>query len=120
MEEFDPKKHSIDPIEDVRRERAAQDEKWGGLEHDKDHDHRAWFAFMLQKMGDAQRAVEKGNFRTYRERMVQTAALAVAAVRVCDAWNPPPCPHPARRGTHEWYMSKDYDRCRACGAVWIG
>lgn len=71
----------------VIEERQRQDAKWGGPEHDDAEPPMAWvdyvtryasWAGMMALMGGAEGKAK------YRRRMMQTAALAVAAVEAYD------------------------------------
>lgn len=76
-----------DALSDVAAERKRQDEKWGGPEHDDRkspndfvqhvQDYAGW-ARVMAGMGGTEGA------NKYRKRMVQVAALAVAAVEAMD------------------------------------
>lgn len=73
---------------EVRLERQRQNNKWGGPKHDDKHVYREWPAFILEYAAKAMRDdpqdegyIEPANFR---RRMIQIAALAVAAVEYSD------------------------------------
>lgn len=66
---------------EVVLERERQDEEWGGPEHDDAHDANDWVNFIEVR---AQRAWNARTGKGYRKRMVQIAALAVAAVQSFD------------------------------------
>lgn len=66
------------PIHDeIEAERERQAEKWGGDDHDDFHEPAMWIALIAKHSGRAM----NGDFR---EQMIRVAALAVAAVEVCD------------------------------------
>lgn len=66
----------------IKEERAAQDKKWGGKAHDKEHMHRDWCSFIVRKLGAAQQDAEAMDYRSYQRHMVQVAALVVAELEV--------------------------------------
>ncbi|KKN03230.1 hypothetical protein LCGC14_1109840 [marine sediment metagenome] len=70
-------------LEAVAAERERQDEKWGGLEHDDQHNSHDWLAYIVRYLG---RSVAYGPFDSlrFRRHMVQVAALAVAAAEWAD------------------------------------
>ena len=67
-------------ILEVLEERAAQDKKWGGTEHDDQHSDHDWICFILEH---AQRG-ELTTDTVFRKQMIRVAALAVAAVQAVD------------------------------------
>jgi hypothetical protein len=76
-----------DVYEEVRAERAAQDAKWGGPEHDDAHDADDWLDYIARKGESAMELVGEGSARNdtaFRRRMIQIAALAVACVESMD------------------------------------
>ena len=62
--------------------RCAQDEKWGGPEHDDAHGSYDWIAFVTRATGLA--VTRPWDAREFRRRMVSVAALAVAAIEWVD------------------------------------
>lgn len=79
----------------ILNERLRQDDKWGGPEHDDGHVPRDWAAFIIDALGQAMNADTVGlipptgdqrfdKAHEYRRRMIQVAALAVAAVESFD------------------------------------
>jgi hypothetical protein len=70
----------VDVFADIRAERARQDAKWGGPEHDDGHALVEWAHFIREHLDKALR----GPFAKTRRRMVEVAALAVAAI---EAWD---------------------------------
>lgn len=67
-------------IEEVKAERAAQDEQWGGAEHDDEHSPGEFAGFI-----DAQFCkCDWGNGPDARRRFIKVAALAIAAVEMID------------------------------------
>jgi len=74
-------------MREVALERYAQDEKWGGEENDDKNTFQGWFCFIdgkLEKAADAVVSINGSDPAEYRRRMVQVAALAVAAVESLD------------------------------------
>jgi hypothetical protein len=71
-----------DVYEAIRQERAAQDARWGGPEHDDQHSNFDWIAYIAKHVG---RAVQWPFDRdAFRRQMVIVAALAVAAIEWAD------------------------------------
>lgn len=93
-------------ILDILNERARQDEKFGTVE-ETNHTPTDWIAILTEELGEAAQAANNnrwsnGPIRSYREEMVQVAAVAVAALEdllareqaeaqanVLGAWPPP-------------------------------
>lgn len=74
---------------DVAGERDAQDEKWGVQEHA----FTVWLTILTEEVGEVARAALEYRFepgpststaRRIREELVQTAAVAVAAIEDLD------------------------------------
>lgn len=76
--------------DEIKAERARQDDRWGGPEHDDTHDLEDWQILV-------ERRVEMARHQAYgptgmvdragtdwRKRMLQSAALAVACVEWFD------------------------------------
>lgn len=70
-------------LADIAAERRVQDGKWGGPEHDDGHDPWQWVQLIQDYAGWA-RVMAGMDRDKYRRRMVQIAALAVAAVESHD------------------------------------
>lgn len=70
-------------LSDVLKERHRQDAKWGGPEHDDEHTPDEWERFIMKRI-----PLESANDPTFRQRMVEVAALAVAAIESHDRTNP--------------------------------
>ena len=68
-------------LAEVARERHRQDQKWGGPTHDDQHDPSDWLEYIHNKKEKAHGAETDAE---YRKRMIQIAALAVAAVESLD------------------------------------
>jgi len=58
-------------------ERVRQDDKWGGPEHDDEHSVNDWADFIRMRLSN------QGN-NTFRQRMIEVAALAIAAIESTD------------------------------------
>lgn len=71
-------------LEEIRKERVRQDEKWGGPEHDDAHDIEEWIEFIQSYASWAKTNYKMNSPDKFRRRMVQVAALAVAAVESFD------------------------------------
>jgi hypothetical protein len=106
---------------DIRAERARQDAKWGGPEHDDEHDILDWVGFVHEH-------AERARWDDYRQQMLRVAALAVAAIQSHDRKAPAP-PGPERgadddathpRCAHDWCLrgpNKDCPRRQDAPAV---
>ncbi len=73
--------------EEIQAERARQDEKWGGTEHDDEEPMMAWTDYITRYASWAGMNALMGGIKgraNYRRRMMQVAALAVAA---CEAYD---------------------------------
>lgn len=67
-------------LEDIMNERARQDAKWGGPEHDDEHTMAEWFSFILARAACPTGYVPKHD----RKIAVEMAALAIAAIESFD------------------------------------
>ena len=72
-------------LQEVRKERARQDEKWG----EQNHEPFAWMTILGEEYGEACRGTlenrfGKGPLEAYRTELIHTAAVAVAAVECFD------------------------------------
>jgi hypothetical protein len=67
-------------IEEINRERAYHDAKWGGAAHD-DRETTANWQYYLREYSQGE---GRGKGRDFRTRMVKTAALAIAAIEAYD------------------------------------
>ena len=66
----------------IEAERTAQDAKWGGHEHDVTHTPKEWCDFLWQRVGYVS-AASAGRLHPtpdYERRLIQVAALAIAAI----------------------------------------
>jgi len=78
-------KEPIDNVlADVAIERLAQDKKWGGPKHDDEHGIEDFCSFANNKLWKAVMASHDENDEEARKRLIQVAALAVAAVESLD------------------------------------
>lgn len=70
---------------EVIAERLAQDRKFGNV-HDSEHSARDWVAFVTAYAGKAVGALDGDDTpgHSYRDRMIQVAALALCAVQQAD------------------------------------
>ena len=74
---------------EIRAERAHQDDKWGGIEHDAQHWPADWLRVIEEH---AHKALMDGDVFVvgpqyapdFRQRMVEVAALAAAAIQAYD------------------------------------
>lgn len=73
-------------FQEIQAERIYQDEKWGGSEHDDQHEANDWIAFIICWTGKAFHCCEEHpiNLRMFRQNMIKVAALAVAAIEWVD------------------------------------
>ncbi len=72
----------VSVLDEVKQERERQDAMWGGPDHDNYHGPDQWCCLLMERLG---KAADMGISRdTFRRRLVQVAALAVAAIEVCD------------------------------------
>lgn len=77
---------------EVAAERDRQDSKWGGPDHDDEHEPEDWLIFIEQRAARAGEMIgcpeeEQPEIRSdaeYRRQLVQIAALAIAAVESLD------------------------------------
>ena len=67
-------------LTDVLSERHRQDLKWGGPEHDDEHVPTEWKKFIEARLGYGLNV----RLKPYRQRMVEIAALAIAALESFD------------------------------------
>lgn len=69
-------------IDQVRDERARQDEKWGSQRH---LDDGRWTEIFLEELGEAAKAKLEGDLRGQRTELVQATAVLVAWIESIDA-----------------------------------
>lgn len=72
------------PITDVVIERIRQDEKWGGPVHDDLHPTYEFVQLIEDYAGWARVMAQMGSNDKARNRLIQVAALAIAAVESID------------------------------------
>jgi hypothetical protein len=70
--------------DEIQAERARQDDKWGGPEHDDQHDFHTWLRLLGERSGLARLCLGSEDPANYRRYLVQIAALAVAAAESFD------------------------------------
>lgn len=71
-------------LQDVLSERKRQDGKWGGPSHDDNHTTAEFVQWIEDYAGWARMMDSMQSFDKARRRLVQVAALAVAAVESID------------------------------------
>ena len=68
----------------VSKERARQDDKWGGPKHDDQHTTAEYIQWIEDYAGWARMMSQMESHDKARRRLIQVAALAVAAVESID------------------------------------
>ena len=71
-------------LDEIVAERERQDVKWGGPEHDDGHRLSEWNAIIDSYNRDGENALDEADPMAWRCRMLQVAALAVAALESFD------------------------------------
>lgn len=71
-------------LTDVAIERERQDAKWGGPSHDDIHRVADFVQFIEDYAGWARQMASMLSYDKARHRLIQVAALAVAAVELID------------------------------------
>jgi len=72
-------------FQDILAERIAQDEQWGGPEHDDNHAFHEWITFIRKQLTECNRTTaRRAGFRKY---MIRVAALAIAAIESQDRYD---------------------------------
>lgn len=80
-----------DPLQDIMEERARQDEKWG----EQNHDPYKWMVILAEEYGEACREALEAetaanlslvdiHLMAYRKELIETAAVALAALESLD------------------------------------
>ena len=69
-------------VEEIRKERGAQKEKWGGPESDHAYNVETWVAAIVKHLGKTLH--HPYSVRRFRYQMIRVAALAVAAIEWID------------------------------------
>lgn len=67
-------------LSEIEKERARQDSKWGGASHDDQHSTADFCRWIKNYAGWADQMADAHSFEKARNRLIQVAALAVAAV----------------------------------------
>lgn len=80
----------IHRLDEIYRERVAQDEKWG----EQNHTPADWLVILTEEIGEVARAIcearhgklcdLKDNLKQYRKELIQLAAVAVSMVECLD------------------------------------
>jgi NTP pyrophosphatase (non-canonical NTP hydrolase) len=65
---------------EVCRERVRQDERWGIQRHGPDR----WMTILVEEVGEAAQASLDRKWEAYRNELIQTAAVAIAAIECLD------------------------------------
>ena len=68
-------------IKEVVKRREQQDERWGGADHDDTHDELDWQCYIEKQLKQAANADDSF---IWRDRMIDIAALAIAAIESAD------------------------------------
>lgn len=71
-------------LAEVLEERRRQDAKWGGLDHDDEHDWWDWDRFIGEHLDRARHVNNDSDWDVRRKQLIRVAALAVAAVESMD------------------------------------
>lgn len=71
-------------LDDVARERLAQDAQWGGPAHDDQHSVDDWSSFIDYQLSFIWYPAKEPTPAEIRARLVKVAALAIAAVESLD------------------------------------
>ncbi|MEO0796640.1 MAG: hypothetical protein AAFX93_15835 [Verrucomicrobiota bacterium] len=69
---------TLDILNFVAEERARQDAKWGGPQHDDQHSTADFCRYISNYTGWADQMADMGSPLKARRRLIQVAALAVA------------------------------------------
>ena len=80
---------------EIDNERESQDKQWGGPDHDDEHDVLDWIYFIERQMKQARLVVynsydpkqDEPDMNVYRKKLVNAAALAIAAIEAHDRKN---------------------------------
>ena len=74
----------MNALDEVAAERVRQDAKWGGPAHDDGHSIFEFIDFIRDYVGWARSMAAMGSTDKARRRLIQVAALAIAAVESMD------------------------------------
>lgn len=80
----------MDIYDEIRAERERQDAQWGGPDHDDEHGVNDWEGLIgdyIQLALEARMRTGNHDLTGWRTRMLQAAALAVAAIQSTDRGN---------------------------------
>lgn len=72
------------PYTEIMCKRQEQDRRWGGPEHDDTHSYQEWAGFIDKQMTQLYSKEDPDEMWNFRERMLDVAALAVAAIEAYD------------------------------------
>ena len=80
-----PRRVPMEQFRQIMAKRAAQDEQWGGPNHDDTHSPKQWCEYIQKQLEQAKRElVVNQNPTAYRLRLEDIAALALAAMETYD------------------------------------
>ena len=71
-------------LAEIEQERIRQDQKWGGPIHDDQHFTHEFVQLIEDYAGWARVMAGMGSYEKARKRLIQVAALAVAAIETLD------------------------------------
>ena len=72
-------------LEEIRRERDRQDEKYGGPDHDDNHYPGDWCLILSKYLGRASaETIDAEPAAAFRDNMIKIAAVAIAATQSLD------------------------------------
>jgi len=73
-------------FEAIKQERAYQDGRWGGADHDDQHGPNEWIAFITAYAGKTFYCCKDhpADIQEFKRNMIKVAALAVAAIEWAD------------------------------------
>ncbi len=74
-------------INEIIAERTLQDKMWGGSRHDDLHSFEDWCSYIYAYRKFAENKADSGDLAGYRRKMMQVAALAIAACESYDRKN---------------------------------
>jgi hypothetical protein len=75
---------AIGLLTEVAEERVRQDKQWGGAAHDDEHQTAEFVQLIEVYAGLARTTAAVDDFKEARKRLLQVAALAVAAIESID------------------------------------
>lgn len=83
-----PMSKTFSVLSEVFAERSRQDDKWG----QQDHHPAYWIGVLGEEFGEACKGAVEFDKEAYRRELIETAAVAVAAVESLDRGEyPTPC-----------------------------